>query len=277
MASLCIFDGLPPLLELRGLCNQSILDCFYYPVNIDGEFYWVGVARGTIISYNQSSFQWVARIYGMPNIQAIAEASFQSLLLGKSMWTVSNDRGCSPMKEFDVNVSLSSCDAQQFACNDGHCVDLETRCDGLVTCQDGSDEVGCWIVYQTARYNRNIAPPNTTVHVTVHVRDVLDIDVRSGRVRILAQIMVDWLDTRLTFVNLKPNAVNSLSQEEYEAVWRPVLIYTNMEPTLSKLVEEPGIIVKRVEQSRLSGMDRVDRAETFSGSYNSLQWSETIR
>ena len=174
-------------------------------------------------------------------------------------------------------MSLSSCQPRQYACDNGQCIDVETRCDGTTTCTDGSDEIDCRIVQQTSKYNKNIVPPNITVFVQVNIRDVLDIDVRSGRVRIMVQVMLDWLDPRLIFINLKTNTVNTMSQEEYDSVWRPLLIYTNMEPSLSRLVEEPGIMVHRMEESKLSGIEQADRAETFSGTYNSIQWSETIR
>jgi hypothetical protein len=278
MSSLCLFDGQRPILELRGLCNESVLDHLYYPASQSGDFFWIGATRGTVITYNQTTFQWMARLYGEPNIYAVAGVSFQSLLLGKSTWTVSNDRGCSSSKDFRVNVSLSSCKAHEFACDDGRCVGLAARCDGTATCPDGSDEVDCRIVQMTALYNRNIAAPNTTVHVLVHIRDVLDIDVRGGRVRILAQLTLNWRDLRLSFTNLKEKvAVNTLSQEEYEGVWRPFLIYANMEPTVSRLVEEPVITVCREGNKTLSGLEKADRAEIYAGHENSLQWSETSR
>ena len=145
----------------------------------------------------------MARLYGEPAIGAYSEVSMQSLLLGRSTWTVYNDRSCSPSAEFSVNVSLSSCRSDQFACDDGHCINLTARCDGTAACLDGSDEADCRLLQLTGRYNREIAPPDTTVGVRVNVRDILDIDETGGRVRILAQLLLDWVDPRLTFLNLK--------------------------------------------------------------------------
>jgi len=207
----------------------------------------------------------------------ISEASFQSLLLGKSTWTISNDRECSSGKDLQVNVSFSTCQSKQFACNSGHCIDLEARCDGTTTCADGSDEIDCRTVQQTSRYNKNIVPPNIIVFFQLKIYEVLNIDVSNGRVHIMFEVMLDWFDPRLIFINLKTESVNRMSQEEYESVWRPLLIYKNMEPSLSPLVEEPGIMVHCMEESTLSGIEQADRAVTFSGAKNSLQWSVTMR
>jgi hypothetical protein len=278
MPSLCQFDYHRPPLELRGLCNQSRLDHYYYPVSLNGTFTWIGAMGYTFIYYNHSAFHWVGRIYEAPLVIATAEVSHHSVLLGRSTWKIQNDRGCSSGEDFRVNVSLNACLRNQFNCDNGHCVELEARCDGRVSCQDGSDETGCHVVLLTPSYNRNVAPPNTTVNVSVHVDDVLDIEVTGGRVRLLVQLVLSWVDPRLMYVNLKDKAaLNSLSHEEYEAIWRPRLIYLNMEPTPSRLVVDPVIVVHRQGPRGWSSIERVNRAETFRGSENSLQWSETMR
>jgi hypothetical protein len=276
-SSLCLFEDKHPLLELRGFCSKSLLDRFYYPASHDGQFYWIGT-RGTIIAYNQTTFQWIMRLYGNPNVIATAEESFQSLLLGRSTWTVSNDRGCSSTKDFTVNISFSSCLPNEYACDDGLCIDLKDRCDGFASCSDGSDEIHCQTVKLAALYNKLIPPPNITVKVLFHIRSVLDIEVREGKVHMTIQLNLKWYDPRLSFYNLKEKAsLNILSEEEYEALWRPLVIYRNIEPTLSHLIEEPVITLRQKGNSTLSGNELAERATIFAGNDTSLQWSEISR
>ena len=37
----------------------------------------------------------------------------------------------------------TSCDADQWRCDNGDCIRDEYRCDGRDDCEDNSDEVGC--------------------------------------------------------------------------------------------------------------------------------------
>lgn len=36
-----------------------------------------------------------------------------------------------------------SCSENQFSCDNGRCLDIRARCDGLAQCADISDEIGC--------------------------------------------------------------------------------------------------------------------------------------
>jgi Low-density lipoprotein receptor domain class A len=150
-----------PFLRLRGNCAKSAFDTLYYP-NSDqsSEFLWIGI-RSTFIKYNQTSRQWEAHVaHGAdePNTWAYTEANEVGLLLGTNQWTVIEDRACYPGPSRIVTLSLSSCQSQEFNCDDGACTHLDNRCDGLFDCSDGSDEKNCHFLDGLDDYNKDISP-----------------------------------------------------------------------------------------------------------------------
>jgi len=43
----------------------------------------------------------------------------------------------------EVTTPASKCEATEFRCADGSCIELELRCDGSYDCWDESDEHDC--------------------------------------------------------------------------------------------------------------------------------------
>jgi hypothetical protein len=150
-----------PFLRLRGNCAKSALDTLYYPSSDQSsEFMWIGI-KSTFIKYNQTSRQWEAHVaHGddEPNTWAYTEADVEGMLLGTNFWTVVEDRACYPGPSRAVTMSLSSCQSQEFNCDNGDCTHLDNRCDGLFDCSDGSDEKDCYYLDALDNYNKDISP-----------------------------------------------------------------------------------------------------------------------
>ena len=45
--------------------------------------------------------------------------------------------------EIRIILFIEGCSANQFTCNNGHCVPSTARCNGNNECKDGSDESNC--------------------------------------------------------------------------------------------------------------------------------------
>ena len=113
--------------------------------------------KGTTIEYNPDLEEWHMTSVVHPDVSATSNASFHTLSLGHHTWNVTNDDKCQK-GEANLTLSLSSCSMsrthpaylwkdqdeyrniftnyhEEFICNDGLCVDLEKRCNGIVDCQ----------------------------------------------------------------------------------------------------------------------------------------------
>ena len=80
-----------------------------------------------------------------PDVSATTSAPFHTLALGVHTWTVRNDEECHKGTK-SLKFSLSDCGRipslvnsgkkdDEFICDNGLCVDLDKRCDGVPDCQ----------------------------------------------------------------------------------------------------------------------------------------------
>ena len=79
---------------------------------------------------------------------------------GKQSWLVKNNV-CNNGKDSAIKLLLSSCNDDQFTCDDGTCVPIEFRCDKKQDCMDISDEKECrTIAFDAERYKSDETPPS---------------------------------------------------------------------------------------------------------------------
>ncbi len=70
-----------------------------------------------------------------------------------------------------TNTFLNQCSDQEFGCYDGTCVSLESHCDEVDDCDDGSDELDCKLIMLDAQRYRQEYPPisNTKEPLMVNI------------------------------------------------------------------------------------------------------------
>ena len=94
---------------------------------------------------------------------------------GFTEWSITGD-GCSIESAYRTVLTFTPCDADQFTCDLGTCVDIENRCDRRADCEDQSDEKDCGIVHVDAeRYLSDKPPPPVNDESLVMVE--VDVDI----------------------------------------------------------------------------------------------------
>ena len=135
-----------PVLRLRGLCPKGYdyIDWLFTPMQNPGDpdnMILVGQSS-TSIEYDDENFQWILKDT-QAEVTAKSNASKESYLLGKHNWTMESNYGCVDEQPYTTTLTLTGCKEHgEFTCDNGHCIQMEERCNQLVDCQDGSDEKG---------------------------------------------------------------------------------------------------------------------------------------
>ena len=253
-------------------------------------FMWSGV-QGTIIKYDKENYRWLVKVPGN-DVLAFAEASEDDLLFGTTTWVVENDRACFPVLRQKVNRSLNSCSNNQFNCNDGACIELDRRCNGIDVCKDASDEFNCFTLIATQNYNSGIGPEKMDVNqrkyktvlrkgvsISLSVSDVLDINEIKGFMGFKFIITLKWKDERLKYQNLDMlKTMNSLTEKEQKSIWLIYLNNTDLEADIKSYMDATvHVIPTKENSSEIADAPELYNAKIFKGQDSKLSMTKVMR
>ena len=146
----CYFPNtLPSGIEQKGLCEESEFWENFLTLEQDqhGNLTFYGDTASVIV-YNEIENLWYWTLLNKQDAYAISKAPFSTFLLGKHEWIFYGDTCHEDGEEYLVNFSMCSSgssngDGAEFTCDNGLCISMVQRCDGIFDCEDSSDEKNC--------------------------------------------------------------------------------------------------------------------------------------
>lgn len=151
------------------------------------------------------------------------------------------------------SLLLTSCEANEFTCADGHCIPKSKRCDLSLDCSDQSDERECNRVAVPEGYSNKLPPPNikgdpVPLYTLYVVRTIKSLDLPTFRVAIDISVEIKYLDTRLMYRNLQDDR-RSNKLDNWEDVWTPSLkIVDGTQGLIDSTVHNKGVFVFREDK-----------------------------
>lgn len=139
-----------------------------------------------------------------------------TLPVGRRLWETGKAK-----KE---KLMFTKCKEHQFGCSSGQCFPKSTRCNGIVECEDESDEEKCRLIEKNKGYFITRVPPpirNESVFKIkyfVSAYSMADINSVDGIAIVDLFISFLWRDPRLTFWNPVKN-----EELDCNKIWSPVM------------------------------------------------------
>ena len=177
-------------------------------------------------------------------------------------------------------LSLSSCDPEEYTCDDGGCIVLSKRCDGRSDCQDDSDEHRCKTVNILETYDKFLSPlneltDNVSVNITLNISYVGSFNEISSCFETEFTLTLSWTDSRLSFDNLQEaQQDNIINPKEMTEIWIPKIVFKNTKNREESTVDDrTKVTIKKLKRGYISDKSYPENKFIYDGKDNVLEYS----
>ena len=206
------------------------------------------------------------------------------MLLGEKSWKIYDENlDCKIKNGTNIKLTLSTCKDDEFTCNDGSCFAMKHWWDGIVECDDESDELECEHVVVPDSYDKfKMAPPKTRkgltkIHLRVNISEVISIAELEGIFQLKFTFISTWVDKRLTYQNLQDDENINLIDNP-EKIWKPeyILVNTNSDDQRKRHGGQATYqIIPDNSSKSISDLTQSKKSYNFPGDKNSIKKIET--
>ncbi|XP_071742933.1 uncharacterized protein [Lepeophtheirus salmonis] len=136
----CIYNY--NIFKLRGICvGSTIIDDRYYLLESNGRVLFHGLKNNLIVSY-KNNWKLVSFVDGEMVTIAIYNGT-RFAPIGTNIWYITGKCNGEYFKEKKIILKMTDCGTSEFSCKSGECMPFNTQCNGIVDCEDQSDEENC--------------------------------------------------------------------------------------------------------------------------------------